>query len=84
MSLPLLSVGIEATFSARGSCRRTGLKDLAHFIVNEYNRRVRAGESSLCRASYKGFLEGFLRSPRRRLIGPTKEYFGYNLRYYWR
>jgi len=37
-----------------------GLKrPLAHWVVNEYNRRVRAGESFLPGVLYSGFLEGF-------------------------
>ncbi|MEE4382372.1 MAG: DUF4262 domain-containing protein [Pseudomonadales bacterium] len=38
----------------------TGLnRDLAHWIINEYNHRVRAGERFSTEAFYEGFLEGF-------------------------
>jgi hypothetical protein len=37
-----------------------GLKrEMAHFVVNEYNHRVRAGERFLPGQRYAGFLEGF-------------------------
>jgi hypothetical protein len=37
-----------------------GLKQpIAHFVVNEYNSRVRAGERFLAGSQYEGFLEGF-------------------------
>lgn len=38
----------------------TGLNlDLAHWITNEYNRRVRAGEILEANALYNGFIHGF-------------------------
>jgi hypothetical protein len=37
-----------------------GLKqDLAHFVVNEYNRRVRLGERIAAGARHGGFFQGF-------------------------
>ena len=57
-----------------------GLKQpLAHFIVNEYNRRVRAGKLFQVGHRYEGFIEGF-----EVLVVPVqrehyREYFGYNL-----
>lgn len=37
-----------------------GLKrPMAHFVVNDYNRRVRAGERFAAEEYYSGFLEGF-------------------------
>jgi hypothetical protein len=43
-----------------------GLKEpIAHFIVNEYNRCVRAGEVFLPGACYAGFIEGFERRVKR-------------------
>jgi hypothetical protein len=60
-----------------------GLKsDIAHFVVNEYNRRVRAGERFEPGKLYAGFLEGFevLAQPVPR--DAYDEYFGQNLRFY--
>lgn len=34
-------------------------RELAHFIVNQYNIRVRSGERFLAGGHYAGFLEGF-------------------------
>lgn len=34
-------------------------RDVAHFLVNEYNARVRAGERFSAGVLYSGFLEGF-------------------------
>ena len=53
------SVGIQQT-SRVPEVMVVGLnRDLAHFIVNEYNRRVRTGDEFLSGKSYSGFLEGF-------------------------
>ena len=76
------SVGIEATSSAPEVVVVGLKKDLAHFIVNEYNRRVRAGESFVPGQRYKGFLEGFEVAAEAVDRAHYKEYFGYNLRYY--
>lgn len=57
-----------------------GLKQpLAHFIVNEYNRRVREGETFQAGHRYSGFIEGFhlLAVSVERRHYP--EYFGYDL-----
>jgi hypothetical protein len=76
------SVGIEATSNAP-EIVVIGLKQaVAHFIVNEYNRRVRAGEVLQPGSRYEGFIEGFDVA----IIDVHKdfysEYFGYNLWYY--
>ena len=56
-----------------------GLKQpISHFVVNEYNRRVIAGERFPDGATAEGFLQGFpclLRSVDRRHY---QEYFGWN------
>lgn len=53
------SVGIQKT-SGAAEVIVIGLKqELAHFMVNDYNRRVKAGEVFRARGLYSGFLEGF-------------------------
>jgi hypothetical protein len=53
------SVGVQRA-SGASEVIVIGLKQpIAHFIVNEYNRRIRAGESFVAGERYEGFLEGF-------------------------
>jgi len=53
------SVGVQKT-SGAPEVIVIGLKQhVAHFLVNEYNRRIRAGERFDAGARYEGFLEGF-------------------------
>jgi hypothetical protein len=53
------SIGIEAT-SRQPDLIVVGLDlDLGHWIINEYNRRVREGETFGPNVSYEGFLDGF-------------------------
>jgi len=53
------SIGIEKT-SSQPEVIVTGLKqEIAHWMVNEYNRRVRAGECFEQDKFYSDFLEGF-------------------------
>ncbi|HXU87235.1 MAG TPA: DUF4262 domain-containing protein [Methylomirabilota bacterium] len=53
------SVGVQKT-SGAPEVMVIGLKQpIAHFVVNEYNTRVRAGERFLPGSRYDGFLEGF-------------------------
>jgi hypothetical protein len=53
------SVGVQKT-SGAPEVIVIGLKQpIAHFVVNEYNRRVRAGERFVAGGRYEGFLEGF-------------------------
>ena len=55
-----------------------GLKqEIAHFMVNEYNRRVVAGEVFQPYKRYSGFLEGFECEVRPVHGSHFKEYFGY-------
>ncbi len=76
------SVGIEAS-SGAPEVVVIGLKQqLAHFIVNEYNRRIRTGDQIQPGNRYEGFLEGF--DVAAATVDPSHydEYFGQNLRYY--
>ncbi|MFW0952844.1 DUF4262 domain-containing protein [Vibrio parahaemolyticus] len=53
------SIGIEKT-SSQPEIIITGLnQEVAHWIVNEYNNRVKAGEIFKPDEYYSGFLEGF-------------------------
>jgi len=76
------SVGIEKTSQA-AELVVIGLKQpLAHFIINDYNRRVREGERFEAGQEVSGLLEGFdcqLRSVDR---SRYREYFGWNLWFY--
>jgi hypothetical protein len=73
------SVGIKKT-SAAPEVVVIGLKEpIAHFIVNEYNRRVRAGEVFLPGTRYAGFIEGFEVKAERVEKSFYEEYFGRNL-----
>jgi hypothetical protein len=57
-----------------------GLKQpIAHFIVNEYNRRVRAGESFEPGKRYAGFIEGFEMLALQVERTHYPEYFGWDL-----
>ena len=52
------SIGI-AKSAAAPELIIVGLKsELSHWLVNEYNRRVRGGETFVPGATYRGFLEG--------------------------
>lgn len=73
------SVGITKSSSAP-EVVVIGLKQpLAHFVVNEYNRRVRAGISIAAGTRHEGFIEGFEVAAEK--VDPSfyEEYFGYNL-----
>lgn len=73
------SVGITRTSSAP-EVVVVGLKEpIAHFIVNEYNRRVRAGVVFRLGERYSGFIEGFEVIAERVDEAFYEEYFGYNL-----
>ncbi len=76
------SVGIEKTSHAP-ELVIIGLKQpLAHALVNEYNRRVRAGEPFAAGQVVSGFLQDF--DCRLRSVHPShyREYFGCALRFY--
>lgn len=73
------SVGIQKSSNAP-ELVVIGLKQpIAHFIVNEYNRRVRVGEIFVDGERYSGFIEGFEVLARK--VDPSfyDEYFGYDL-----
>jgi Domain of unknown function (DUF4262) len=57
-----------------------GLKQpMAHFVVNEYNRRVRSGELLISGHRYAGFIEGFDVLATDVDASNYDEYLGYNL-----
>ena len=73
------SVGITKSASAP-EVVVIGLKQpMAHFVVNEYNRRVRAGDSVSTGKMHSGFVQGFDLAAEK--VDPSfyEEYFGYNL-----
>ncbi|MEK8028840.1 DUF4262 domain-containing protein [Pseudaquabacterium rugosum] len=73
------SMGISKTSSAP-EVVVVGLKQpLAHFVVNEYNRRVRAGEAFVAGQTSAGFIDGFDVLFDRVHASNYEEYFGYNL-----
>lgn len=53
------SIGIQQTSQAPEVIVVGLQRPVAHFVVNEYNSRVRAGESFRPGTPYAGFLEGF-------------------------
>jgi len=60
-----------------------GLKrPMAHSVVNEYNRRVRAGEHFECGKFYSGFLEGFDVFVEEAPLEAYEDYFGQNIDFY--
>jgi hypothetical protein len=57
-----------------------GLKQpMAHFVVNEYNRRVREGEAFVVGQRYGGFIDGFDVLVERVHVSNYNEYLGYCL-----
>lgn len=73
------SVGIQST-SLSPEVVVIGLKqEVAHFVVNEYNRRVREGEFFTPGERYSGFLEGFDVAVEKVDRIFYKDYFGWNL-----
>ena len=71
------SIGIEKT-SDHPELIVTGLKrDLAHWIINEYNNRVREGERFEADRPYSGFLGDFDVLFRPVLKEHYEEYFGW-------
>ncbi len=73
------SVGIEQT-TGEPEMIVAGLKaELAHWMINEYNNRIRAGERFLTGQRYSGFIDGF--DVEFRLVHKShyKEYFGWDL-----
>ena len=73
------TVGIERASSAP-ELVVIGLKQpLAHFVVNEYNRRVRAGEQFSPGQFASGFVEGFDCQFREVHRSHYHEYFGWDI-----
>jgi hypothetical protein len=76
------SVGIQKTSQA-AELVVIGLKQpLAHFIINEYNRRVRGGEHFQAGQRVSGFLQGFDCQLRSVDSSHYREYFGGALSFY--
>jgi hypothetical protein len=78
------SVGIQRS-SGAPELIVIGLKQpLAHFIVNEYNDRVRAGERFTPRQRVSGFIEGF--ECEVRAVHPSRhaDYMGWDIWLYGR
>ena len=76
------SVGITKT-SGAPEVAVVGLKQsIAHFMINEYHRRVRAGERFISGKRYSGFIEGFEIQAQK--VSPSfyDEYFGRGLWFY--
>jgi len=73
------SVGITKTSKAPELLVIGLEQSLAHFIINEYNRRVRSGEVFTTGKRYSGFIEGF--EVQAEKVAPSfyDEYFGNNL-----
>lgn len=73
------SIGIEQT-SRKPELVILGLKhELANWMINEYNSRLRAGESFEPGKYYEGFLEGFEVTFQEVSKEHYKEYFGWGL-----
>ena len=79
--LPPFSYSVGITMTSRApEIVVVGLKrELAHYVVNEYNRRVREGEKFVAGNRYTGFIGGF--DVLFVSVDHThyREYFGYNL-----
>jgi hypothetical protein len=76
------SVGIEKTSQAP-ELVVIGLKRaVAHFIINEYNRRIRQGECFEADQMVSGFLKGFECQLRSVHFSHYREYFGAALAFY--
>lgn len=76
------SVGIQKT-SGAPEVVVIGLKrDMAHFVVNEYNKRVREGEKFTPGKRYSGFIGDFEMEVATVHQSHYKEYFGYSLWFY--
>jgi hypothetical protein len=72
------SVGVQKTTGAPEVVVLGLAQPVAHFVVNEYNRRVRAGERFEVGARYDGFLEGFAVQVERVAREHYAEYLGWN------
>lgn len=76
------SVGI-AKMSSSPEVVVVGLKQpIAHFVVNEYNRRVRSGEVFRPGGQYSGFLGGFDVVFEKVDLEFYREYFGYDIAFH--
>jgi hypothetical protein len=72
------SVGVQKT-SGKPEGIVVGLKrPIAHFVVNEYNRRTRAGDVIAPGCAYDGFLDGFSTQFVAVAVEHFAEYLGWN------
>ena len=75
------SIGIEKT-TGKPDLIIIGLKqEIAHWMINEYNNRVKEGEAFLPGEFYEGYLDGFNISFLEVSKEHYKEYFGWGLWY---
>ena len=79
--LPPFSFSVGISRSAKApEVIVVGLKQpIAHFVVNEYNRRVQSGKPLISGQRYEGFIEGFEVFATGVHSSNYKEYLGYNL-----
>jgi hypothetical protein len=76
------SIGIAAE-TGEAEVVVIGLKrEVAHFVVNEYNRRVRDGEHFEPGRLYSGFVDGFDLLAEEVPVSKYDDYFGRGLSYY--
>jgi hypothetical protein len=75
------SIGINKT-SKQPDIIIMGLKqNIAHWVINEYHRRIRAGEIFELDQYYSGFLKGFNITFKKVLLEHYEEYFGWGIWY---
>ncbi len=73
------SIGIEKC-TARSELIVTGLKqEIAHWVINEYNNRIKAGELFEPNSFYDGFLDEFKVTFKKVEKKHYKEYFGWEI-----
>jgi hypothetical protein len=76
------SIGISRK-TGRPDLVITGLnREIAHWVINEYNERLRNGEQFEVDNYYSGFLEGFEVTFKEVSKEHYKEHFGWGLWYY--
>ena len=73
------SVGITRSCGAPEVVVLGFKKELSHYIVNEYNRRVRLGEKFEPGSRYSGFLDGFEVEVRTVNRTHYREHFGWDI-----
>ncbi len=75
------SIGIEKQ-TGQPDITIFGLKhEVAKWLINEYNRRVKSGDLFQIDKFYNGFLEGFKVTFKNIILENYKEYFGWGIWY---